>query len=68
MTVTKQLIDELELHFSRYLQQDRPEKCHNLMRMCITLDALKAQFNKRYKAVVEAYRVTDEIITDLKQL
>jgi hypothetical protein len=67
MTVSKQLIDELEGHFSRYLQEDRPAKCHNLMRMCITFDGLKAQFNKRYKAVVEAQRETDEIITNLKQ-
>jgi hypothetical protein len=37
------------------------------MRMCITFDALKAQFNKRYGAVVEAIRETDEIITDPKQ-
>jgi len=67
MSVTKQLIDEFEGHFSRYLQEDRPEQCHNLMRMCITFDALKAQFNKRYNAVVEATRETDEIITNLKQ-
>jgi len=61
MTNTKNLIDELDGHLRRYMEDrtapQAPVKGNpHLFRMCVTFEALRSMFNRRYAAMEKASR------------